>query len=313
MLKTQIKVFSAALITVSSMLCHTPAIADDSDLLKQIVTNTGNTTNNTQISNSTTQSTCTTQSMSSIGDNLYCLLVAFNTFALAWVKGDDSDPTSQLQTDLTKYINSSWDAEQSQLDAQNAMLTYYFGSQQLAPAYANDISFATIMDPNKPYLPQSDPSKLAASVQNYVNYAAALNIHHSIPTETNTWNGSAKSQESYRNFYKTISAVQTFDAYILGSYADLKKGQLSLTNQQKTLEQDATSSDWFKQVTTKDDLGQVLRQSLLYTSQIYVLLLQILQTEKQLLAATAMTNSMLVLNAQYSESILLNSALGITR
>ena len=60
-----------------------------------------------------------------------------------------------------------------------------------------------------------------------------------------------------------------------------------------------------------NDLGWVLRQILLFSSQTYVLMDQLLQTQKQMLATLAMTNTLLVANSNYQASILSNKAQGI--
>lgn len=279
MLKTRIKVFMTTLIASVSIFTQSPAHADlSTDLLQQIANNT------------------------------YKLLVDFDAFAQAWLKGDDSDETAELQADLSNYMDEVWKITDTQLSIQPQLLDYYFGGQNIAPAYANDLTYTTLL--GRPYLDQSDPSKLKTSALNYTQYAAALNIQHAIPSSS--WSGTKQNITNYENFYKTISAVQTFNAYVLSQfYANYANG-LKLNDLQNTLKKQASSTDWFTRV-AGEDIGYVLRQNLMYTSQLYLLLMQMLETQNQLLASSAMSNSLIVLGNTFNESVLLNKALGKTQ
>ena len=276
MLKTRIKVFMTTLVVCVSIFTQSPAHADKStDLLQQIANNT------------------------------YQLLIDFDAFAQAWLKGDDSDETATLQTDLSSYMDEVWKITDTQLTIQPQLLDYYFGGQNTAPAYVNDLTYTTLL--GQPYINETDNEKMKTSALNYTQYAAALNIQHAIPSSS--WSGSKQNIANYENFYKTISAVQTFNAYVLSQfYANYANG-LKLTDLQNNLKTQASSSDWFTRV-AGEDIGYVLRQNLMYTSQLYLLLMQMLETQNQLLASSAMSNSLIVLGNTFNENVLLNKALG---
>ena len=102
----------------------------------------------------------------------------------------------------------------------------------------------------------------------------------------------------------TISAIQTYNAYLLSQvYSDYVNGT-QLTQQQNSLMQQASNAAWFTQVAS-ENIGLVLRQILMYNSQVYVLLSQLVQTQKQALAAQAMTNTLIVIGNEFTGSQLL--------
>lgn len=105
-------------------------------------------------------------------------------------------------------------------------------------------------------------------------------------------------------------AVESFNAFILSSQlVDAQKGA-PLSEAQVKLIAQASGSDWAKQVAT-EELGKVLRQILLFQSQTYVLLSDLIQTQKQLLTAQVMNNALLIITNQNNETILVSKAQGV--
>lgn len=278
MLKTRIRNIFLVIITVfSTSILYSPVTqANDSDLLQQIA------------------------------DNTLGLLTQFNEFALAWLNPDESETTADLQANLTNYMNYTWDNNDTQLSIQQNLLQDYFSSS--APPYANDLSYPILL--GQPFVSEKDPDKLKASALNYTKYASGLNIKHLLPSQG--WAGTKENKDKYENFYKTISAVQTYNVYILSDfYANYANG-LQLTNVQNELKDQASSPDWFKHIASEASIGILLRQILMFNSQMYLLAIQSLETQKQLIAAIAMTNSLIILGNQFNENNLLDKALGKT-
>jgi hypothetical protein len=111
------------------------------------------------------------------------------------------------------------------------------------------------------------------------------------------------------HYYNTVMAAESFNGYVLANqYAEsqtnngLSQAQLSLVTQ-------ASSSDWIANVAS-EQMGMVFRQLLMFESQLYVLMTQMLQTQKQLLIAQAMTNALLIATNQMNEGILASKAQG---
>jgi membrane-bound inhibitor of C-type lysozyme len=100
--------------------------------------------------------------------------------------------------------------------------------------------------------------------------------------------------------------VQTFNGYVLSQlYEDVKNGVAAA--QTTLINQASDPANWFATITT-ESIGAVLRQTLMYQSQSYIVLTQLLQTEKMLLAAQTMNNTLLVLSNQSNESFMLRKA-----
>ena len=121
----------------------------------------------------------------------------------------------------------------------------------------------------------------------------------------NNWQGSKNSVDKYSNYYNTIMSVESFNGYILSNqYAD----GAQFNNLQNTLiKQASDGQSWFSQVAT-ENMSTVLRQILMYESQVFVLLSQLVQTQRQMVTAQAMTNTLLIAVNQNNETQLVASA-----
>lgn len=263
------------------------------------------------------------QILTSLNGSLYSLnrlpsyLQDLAEMADSWMHQDDSDFTSQNQANFSALGQQYVTGLQNQSSLETRLMTDLLGgggNSQMP--YANDLTFSTLL--GNPIL-NPDPRIISGAVTgntidpayNYIKNASGFMVP--IATPSNTWRGSVSARTSYTNVYKTLTSVQSFNAYILGKlYLDYQqKAQLKngATTPQMTLIQQATASDWFKEVASAK-LGIVLRQILMFDSQTYVLLSQMLETQKQLLAAQAMTNALLILQDQNTSGILLQRAQG---
>jgi hypothetical protein len=176
--------------------------------------------------------------------------------------------------------------------------------------YANDLVYSTLLgqpmltpDPrNKPGAPPT-----ANPALNYIINAGGLSLPHAMPQTG--WRGTQYNYQQYMHYYNTVMAAESFNGYVLANqYAEsqtnngLSQAQLSLVTQ-------ASSSDWIANVAS-EQMGMVFRQLLMFESQLYVLMTQMLQTQKQLLIAQAMTNALLIATNQMNEGILASKAQG---
>ncbi len=234
------------------------------------------------------------------------------TFFNNWMGTDDPQKTTaNLQNIFGNMSNAALTNSASQLTLQNQLTTDFLGSSatpQNMP-FANDIVFQTMLG-QLYYTPDPRAAKNASinPAYNYLKNVSALNVSHATPSAN--WRGSADNQQRYVNYYLTASAVQSYDAYVLSQiYVNLMNGN-TFTQQQTALLKQAGDSSWFSQVAS-ENLGLVLRQLLMYSSQTFLLLTDMLQTEKQMLAAQAMTNSLLIISNQQTESNLLDKATGV--
>lgn len=245
-------------------------------------------------------------------NNLPVYLRALTKMALSWLAPDTSQSTAELQNTFTALENASIQNTKTQTENQKKFLDYFFAfpSKQSDFPSANDFTYQTLL--KQPYF-ADQPNPLQKntgrdSAYNYTLYASGLNIRHRKPP-TYLLSKNNASIGMYINYYNTASAVQTYNGYILGElYADSKNGN-SVKEKQDSLVQKANSADWFSQIAS-ENIGIVLRQILLYNSQTYVLLTQLLETQKQLLAAQAMNNALLIATSQFNEDMLYTKARG---
>lgn len=242
----------------------------------------------------------------------------------AWVTADDSDTTANLQanfTELSTLLNNQAAGQDTLLvktntdllnndvgsvynannDANNAII---INNKNLP--YANDLVYSTLI--GKPYF-SSDPRKRSGGSStidppyNYIRNASGINLYHPFPA-TN-WQGSTDDLSRYQNYYNIVMAAESFGAYVLSrQYADA--GQMN-TLQTKLITQASDPSKWFAQVAS-ENIGFVLRQILLYESQMFIMLTQLVQTQREAVTAQIMTNTILIGNNQLSEGLMISNA-----
>lgn len=257
-----------------------------------------------------------TQGILTILNNLPTYLNQLTTEALSWLsKHDDSSATADLLGITTTLGNDFIASYNSQFDNSTALKivadTYGLPNTSMLTTprerpeivdimpsvNINDTSYWALL--GKPPMPS-----LPNEPYNYVKNASGITIKHAIPEAS--WRGSKENLERYTNYFRTVMAIESFNAFVLNSLAADNGNQAT---QQNLLIQKITSSDWSTSVAT-EDLGIVFRQLLLIESQNFVLMNQISQTLKQSLAAQAMTNSMLIINNVNNEQLLAQKASG---
>lgn len=238
-----------------------------------------------------------------------------SAYILNWQKTDDSQSTADMQVsfDIIGKMPAQIAATQLNMQQQIVADMLEISMTDLTTPKDNPTVLKRLPQINSlsytTMLGRPPVDKGTKSPYDYLKNAAALNIKHEIPLPS--WGGSADAQTKYKAYYDTVSAVESYDAYILsGLLAEAQNGN-QLTTAQNNLLTQASNSSWIAQVAT-EELGKVLRQILMFQSQTYVLLTQMLQTQKQQLNATVMTNSLLVVNAQMVELQLASRAKGVS-
>lgn len=251
--------------------------------------------------------------------------IADNTFATAyftisnlnqWMLPDTSDTTKNLQTNFVTMTNSFTTNSAAQTKELNTLTQAFLAPPPPLPTtqlderyqlfpFVNDYTFQSVLTPQNLYAKETRQSENPGF--NYIKNVAGLNIKHQMPNWM--WKTPFQDRKNYLDFYTTISSIQNYNAYILsGLYVDATSSNPT-SKQQNVLIQQASNSQWFSQVAS-EQIGVVLRQILIYNSQMYVLMTQLLQTQKQLLATQAMTNTLLIVGNQFTESQLLSNASG---
>jgi len=239
-------------------------------------------------------------------------LVSVGTMAASWLAPDNSTATSTMQASFNTLGTLITQNASTQTSLQQQIAADLFGqplssfSGSPPPVVAamgniniNDLSYPTLLGnppiPNTSYNPY-----------NYLKYASGFGLLHYVPPTS----GLSKDDIlRYNSYYQTIMAAESFNAYALSNqYADYQNGN-SFTKTQLSLITQATAQSWIAQISSQD-LGKVLRQLLMFNSQSYVLLSDLIQIEKQMLTAQAITNSLLIAINTSNESVMYNKAAG---
>lgn len=308
------------------------------DALTQIVINTNQTASNVASSTSTlgnylaniqayTQGTMNTLNTEITGfhDEFASLYTQLMAMIASWMSPDDSEVTKTITGEFSTFaqdlMNQSVsnpnnppntpNQQQTNLSTIYNQLLGAQGYNQTYRNWANDLTYGTLL--NYPFF-QKDPrnNKSINPQWNYIFNASAVNHYHIIPgvnpsnpNQAQGWNGYPQDVNRYTQYYNTVMAVESFNAYVLSNIlSQSQTGGSSLTQDQQTLINYATSSDFFAQIAGKETLGQVFRQLLLFESQIYVLLTQFLQSQQQLVTAQVMTNALLIATNRDKENLM---------
>ncbi len=247
-----------------------------------------------------------------IDKNVTTIGTSLVEYILNWTNPDTSDEPKNSVSAYTQtlgnniQVQNGLDKDQAGVGIQKELLNDLFLGVTNLPT-VNNLTFISLLK-----IPYSLPGAKPATKQNppnpayaFVKNAAGLNMTHFPP-----WGGKLNAnkpvsdQQSYADYYSIVMSIESYDAYLLSEfYIDYFVNKTPLTQQQVTMINQSTQTDWFKQLASQP-LGYVLRQILLYESQVFVVLTELLQTNKKMLAAQAMNNTLLILSNGMNEKIL---------
>ena len=186
-------------------------------------------------------------------NNLPTYLQELTEAALSWLAPDTSETTANMQANFANWTNLSLANQTAQASLLLSLEQSFFGSS-ITPTtlpYANDLTYSTLLgtlyfDPDPRTKGNKQPPD---SALNYLKNAASLNVSHILPS--GAWQGPQYSQTRYINFYNTIAAVQTYNAYALSEVYTKSKDN-SLSQLQTTLLTQASNSSWFSEVASEN-------------------------------------------------------------
>jgi hypothetical protein len=289
---------AGAAITVTSLYVGPSRANDNTTYLQQIAQNTAN----------------ILTAVNTLPNYITQMLAYATNMTATDTAMDGSSLTPTLQGYFTTTGNQFTQDPALQLAKQPSLNKDMFNAQVVPgvlaalppPQNANDLVYSTLLgspfystDPRQP-----KPSDLP---YNYIKTASGINILHMMPSGGASWNGYPSDYARYQSYYNTVMSVESYNGYILSNQYEEALNNNALTTAQMQLVSQATGSSWFTAITS-ESIGVVLRQLLMFESQSYVLQTQILQTEKQMLAAQVMTNTLLIATGMYDEEQLLTRA-----
>lgn len=235
--------------------------------------------------------------------------------ALSWLAPDDTETTAIQQKNFAKLADAELQTLNTQRESQTRFIYDFLKRNPAMPdegllgtefaPVINSINYQTLLSqpfsqPSQQQLQQfqnqDDPA------YNYTQFASALNIRHKKPPKVrpSVDKNYLAAIGQYYNYYMTTSAVQTYNGYILSElYADAKNKNATQKARDALVEK-ASETNWFTQIAS-ENIGIVLRQILMYSSQTYVLLADLLETQKKLLTAQTMNNALLIAVNQDTE------------
>ncbi len=298
-------------IGIVTLTCSSPVYAD------------------TTTSSSSTSTTTDSGLLQQIADNTYNMLTQVNNLptymtdivemAQSWLATDD-DPTNSFITQ-----NQGDFASLGYWFSQNAVTQAGMSTQTMAMVVNQPITAFTQPERQPDVLtalptvnslayssmigaPPIDPSKASFDPNIYLQAASGAYFNHATPVST--WTGKPRDYSAYSAYYRTVMASESFNTYIFSGLVAENQSGNQIQTLQTNLTNQATSSAWLAQIAT-EELGKVIRQILLFESQNYVLMSQLLKVEKQQLQAQAMTNSLLIATGFTNERLMASSAQGI--
>lgn len=230
-------------------------------------------------------------------------------YAMNMTATDTSQSTQTMQSNFATIGAAIAANPASQLALQaNFNADLLKGATSATLPFGNDLIYTSlygmhVFDPD-PRNNQKNDTQPVNAAYNYIKIASGMMLPHAIPQPS--WKGSGYDNARYAGYYETVTAAESFNAYVL-SQQMLDAQNSGLTAAQNALITQASSSDWIATIAS-EAIGAVLRQILMFTSQNYVLMSQLLQVQKQQLAAQAMTNTLLIVNSQANEGTLLARA-----
>jgi len=220
---------------------------------------------------------------------------------------DKSNVIANLQANFATLTYNDYTSHIQQIDLSNMLTKRFLMAGGDLPSNAYELGYSILTNGNNLVAPipgenlTAQNQKRKEGRDNYLAYISGSNII--FKQVEPSWSSSAK--KNYQSIYNTIAAISSYNAFIL---SDLYTNQANEDTRLSLIDQ-ATNSSWFKTVSS-EALGLVLRHTLMYMSQIYVELDQMIKLQQKQVTAQAMTNTLLILYANFSIAQNVSAAAG---
>jgi hypothetical protein len=229
---------------------------------------------------------------------LTAYLKSVTEMADSWIDTKDSDVIANNQYAFASLNKSYTDSVPQQISVSKNLTQKFLLASSIdranpaLPSNANELGYTVLVGApltnvsgSSTTSPQQQAEALAQAYIRNIS-GVALPMKQANPA----WKDSEEKLK-YQSVYNTVSAISSYNAYILSS---LLKQQEQDTLRNNLIDQ-ASNSEWFTQVAS-ETLGLVLRQMLMYLSQIYVQLDRLTKVQQQQLTTQVMTNTLLIIN-----------------
>jgi hypothetical protein len=236
---------------------------------------------------------------------------AITEMAESWIETNDPANTiGNNQYTFASLGNLRTSNEQNQITTTLSLTQQFLqaGSfnmnKPITPANANDLTYSILFGQPiiKPDPLQTGSTNYTQNIQNYIKNATGSTLILDQPNPS--WPLS-KSKTQYLNLYNTLVSIQSYDQYLISGLTNLKSSQ----DLSAELTAQATDPNWFKQIST-EALGLLLRHILMYISQSFVQINQMVDLQQKQLAVQAMTNSLMIILVQSNVGVQLQQKAG---
>lgn len=244
-----------------------------------------------------------------IADNTFAFLKTFNYFALNWLQIYTVPSSVELDPLFENYGKTSNTNQLGQLSLLNELYSLELKNTVFKTDISADTDYATLVQNINAVTGKPEPisADLKLYAKYFVKYASGLNIPHNSPYEMDPGKDT-RAVKKYYSLYKTMNSIASYNAYVLSEHLVDMQTDFKLTQIQRDLKSYASDNKWVTHINEELSMGVILRQLLLFTSQMYIISLQSLETQKQLLATMAMTNSLIILSTGNYEKTLYDDA-----
>lgn len=209
-------------------------------------------------------------------------------------KTDDSASTSEMQANFATIgtlFSKDYTMQQGIQEQINADL---LGATSEKNPSRDEVLYSALLtsyDANNP-----NSKALFANAYRYMRNASGIGLIAQQPRRDKM----GLAADTYKAYYDSITSVKSFNAYVLSNRLTEMLNGNGLSPAQAALAVQASNSNWIAQIAT-EEIGKVLRQLLVFQSQTYVLLSEMVQTQKQMLMAQAMTNTLLIATSKSTQ------------
>ncbi len=169
---------------------------------------------------------------------------------------------------------------------------------------ANDLAYGTLLG-------QPPVNGGSFDLRHYLNNVSAMNINRPLPDPV--WQGKDDDKKKYINYYNTITSIQSLNAFLLTQIKtdyEVDKNPM-ISGLEKTLLTQFSDQDNFLKAIASEKMGKVYRQMLFIQAANFILNIEMQRNIRQLVAATAAQNSLMILFNVPNENQLIRNAKGL--
>lgn len=169
---------------------------------------------------------------------------------------------------------------------------------------ANELAYGTLIG-------QPPVNGGGYDLRNYLNNIAVMNINRPLPDPV--WQGKDDDKKKYINYYNTVTSLQSLNTFLLTQIKTDYEADKSpmISGLEKTLLTQFSDPNNFLKNIASQNMGKVYRQMLFIQAANFILNIEMQRNIRQLVAATAAQNSLMILFNIPNENQMIRNAKGL--